>query len=619
MSTLNRIIIQSHNKYPFRELISSLLDFGYEREQDEIKSGYFGISGGVIKIFPVNDKDIYLVEFFGDEVDAMYILRDGKQEKFFGSLVIEKNIVKLSDGSILSPESYAVHEDYGIGQFRNIETLLLPDGEQVKYINFIYLNEEVLRVPENQIDKLSRYIGVGQRKPKLNRLGSVAWKNTYKRTYENALLLARELLTVYAKRQIAEKKKMIINTEWDTLARKTFDFTETVDQMNAIESVYADLSADVPSDRLICGDVGFGKTEVALRAAVQAVANGYQVAMLVPTTILAEQHYINFVRRLAHTPIRVGHLSRFVSDEQSKETVKGLADGSVDIVVSTHKLIRSEIKFKNLGLLVIDEEQKFGVKDKEKLKDYRSNIDCLTLTATPIPRTMYMALSGVRSISQISSIPEGRRSVETEIAKYYETTIKTYIDREIERKGQIYFLHNRVQSIGGTKRMLSKLYPSLNIEIAHGQMPERLLAKRMIDFTEGKIDILVCSTIIESGIDLPNVNTLIVEESDRFGLSQLYQIRGRIGRSTRQSYALFTYKNKKMTNNAVKRLEALSHNTELGTGFEIALSDLEIRGGGNILGKEQHGSMEAVGLMLYSKLLKLAVDRLKEGNLLELA
>ncbi len=619
MSTNDPIIIQTHTKYPFRELISSLLDFGYEREQGAVKSGFFDVSGGVIKIFPVNESRVFLIEFFGDEIDQIYIIHDDRQEKFVGRLQIEKNLVKLSDGSILLPMSYAVHEDYGIGQFRNIETLILPTGEKVKYLNFIYLNEEVLRVPENQIEKISRYIGIGQRKPKLNRLGSVSWKNTYKRTYDNALLLARELLTVYAKRQVAQKKKMVINTEWDALVRETFEFTETDDQMKAIESVFADLNSDIPSDRLICGDVGFGKTEVALRAAVQAVANGYQVAMLVPTTILAEQHYINFVRRLAHTPIRIGHLSRFVPEEQSRQTIKSLADGSVDIVVSTHKLIRSEIKFKSLGLLVIDEEQKFGVKDKEKLKNYRSNIDCLTLTATPIPRTMYMALSGVRSISQISSIPEGRKSVDTKIAKYDDNLIQEYIKREVERKGQIYFLHNRVQSINGTRRMLAKSFPQLNIEVAHGQMSENLLANRMIDLTNGNIDILVCSTIIESGIDLPNVNTLIVEDSDRFGLSQLYQIRGRIGRSAKQAYALFTYKGKIMTNNAIKRLEALSRNTELGTGFEIALSDLEIRGGGNILGKEQHGSMEAVGLMLYSKLLKLAVDRLKEGNLLELA
>jgi len=613
---MDKIIIHNHIKKSFSELVSDLINFGYERSEADVKSGYFSISGGLIKIFPVNETAVFVVDFFGDDIEEIFIISNDVRNRYDGRLAIEKNIVKLTDGSTLSRESYVVHEDYGIGQFLSIETLLLATGEKVKYLNLIYQNEEMLRVPGDQVEKLSRYIGVGQRKPKLSRLGSMSWKKTYHKTYENALILARELLSVYAKRQVTRKRPRYFSEEWDGLVKSTFEFVETEDQIKAIEDVYTDLLSVVPSDRLICGDVGFGKTEVALRAAVQTAANGYQVAMLVPTTILAEQHYINFCKRLAHTPLRIEHLSRFVSDEKAKLVLSGLADGSVDIVVGTHRIIRSNIQFKNLGMLIIDEEQKFGVKDKEKLKNFRSNIDVMTLTATPIPRTMYMALSGIRNISQISSIPDGRMSVETSVTKYDDAVIYDAISREVKRGGQVFFLHNRVKSINASRRALLKMFPNIRIEVAHGQMPEQALAKIMIDFTNGEIDVLVCSTIIESGIDLPNANTLIVEDSDRFGLSQLYQIRGRIGRSIKKAYAIFTYKNKKMTNNALKRLQAISENTELGTGYDIALSDLEIRGGGNILGKEQHGSMEAVGLMLYSKLLKLAVENLRKDKTL---
>jgi transcription-repair coupling factor (superfamily II helicase) len=343
------------------------------------------------------------------------------------------------------------------------------------------------------------------------------------------------------------------------------------------------------------------------------VANGYQVALLVPTTILAEQHYATFCQRLSKLPINIGRLSRFVEVGLQSETINKCERGSIDILIGTHSILRRNINFKNIGLLIIDEEQKFGVKDKESLKRYREHIDVLSLTATPIPRTLFMALSGLRDISSISSVPQGRQSVATEVAVFDNKKICTYIEREIERSGQVYYLHNKVANIISVKRTLEKSFPDLRIEVAHGQMGEIALAKAMKDFLEKTIDILVCSTIIENGLDMPNVNTLIVDDSDNFGLSQLYQIRGRIGRSAKKAYALFTYRNKKISENAMKRLRAITENTELGCGYNIALSDLEIRGGGNILGKEQHGSMETMGLVLYSKLLSRAVNEMRSN------
>lgn len=523
---------------------------------------------------------------------------------------IDKNCLNLEGSSIL-PGNYIVHIDHGIGIFSHREKVKIA-GEEIDYIVVNYLNEDVLRVPTNQIDKLSRYIGVGKKHPRLNKLGTVTWKKTYRKTYEDVIKLARDLLDVYASRKIANKKPLVFNQGWEKEIVKTFGFVETLDQTKAIKETYFDQQKVTPMDRLICGDVGFGKTEVAIRALTQAAANGYQSAILVPTTILCEQHYLTLQKRFANLPIQIARLSRFDTQAETAKALQDVQEGRVDILVATHKILHSDIKFKNLGLLVIDEEQKFGVKDKEKLKKLKTEVDVLVLTATPIPRTLFMSLSGLRDISRLYSVPAGRKSIETKIIKYDDETIKQAILTEAKRSGQVYYLHNRVQTIGGVERKLQKLLPDLTIKTAHGQMTESGLLSVMSGFTAGKIDVLVCSTIIENGLDLSNVNTLIVEESDRFGLSQLYQIRGRIGRSRRQAHALFTYKTKKLSENATKRLRSIAENTKLGTGYEIALQDLEIRGGGNILGRDQHGNMEAVGLVLYSKLLKMAVDKLKK-------
>lgn len=610
---MNEIIIQKGKKYKYAGLIHDLVSFGYERSEGQNSSGQFEALGDTIIISPVNFACDLKIEFFGDVIERVLLIRRSTREKIEEIEIarVFENVLKLLDKSILHLGDFVVHEDYGIGIYNNIETKKV-DSEEVTYINISYLNNDLLRIPIAQIDKLSRYIGVGRKHPKLSRLGSVSWQKTYKKTYENVLLLARELLSIYAKRHISYKKPRQIHMDWDESLNQTFGFQMTDDQSKAIKSIFQDLETNIPTDRLICGDVGFGKTEVALRAAAQTIANGYQVAILVPTTILAEQHFITLSKRFQSLPVSVARLSRFVGSAESNEIIKRVEQGSVDLIIGTHKILRSKINFKNLGLLVVDEEQKFGVADKEHLKKFRENIDVLTLTATPIPRTLYMAISGIREISEIGSVPVGRKAIETAVKKYDRRIIMEYIDREIKRGGQAYYLHNEVRTIDSVKKWLVQNFPKLRIEIAHGQMGEMALAKTMHNFSEGNVDILVCSTIIENGLDLPNVNTIIVDESDHFGLSQLYQIRGRIGRSMKQSYALFTYRTEKLTQNSQKRLKALLENTELGTGYNIALSDLEIRGGGNILGREQHGNMEAVGLILYSKLLKLAVDKIKK-------
>lgn len=612
----NHILLKVGTNHTIKQIATDLIDFGYEKVILLSRAGEFSINGGMVKIFPSSALSPVTVDFFGDTIEKIFSFDPISQKKIdeLKEATILRNSLTLDDRSILIPEDYVVHIDHGIGLFRRVSVRKVED-ERIIYAEIEYLNGDILYVPITQIEKLTRYIGVGKRKPKLSKLGSVTWKKNYKKIYDDAIKVARELLIVYAKRELVQKTPRIINQEWEREVALTFDFEETIDQKKSIEQVYFDLQSSKPMDRLLCGDVGFGKTEVALRTTVQSVANGYQVVVLVPTTILCEQHFATFSERLANLPIKIERLSRFVVQKNQSEIVEQSESGKIDILIGTQAILRKNIKFKNLGLLIIDEEQKFGVKDKEKLKKMREEIDVLSLTATPIPRTLFMSLSGLRDISLISSIPIGRKPVETEVGVSHREKIVKYIEREMERKGQVYYLHNDVSTIISIQKWLKKEFPQAEIGIAHGQMREEDLANAMRDFAQEKIKILVCSTIIENGLDLPNANTLIADEADRFGLSQLYQIRGRIGRSPKQSYALFTYREKCLTNNAVKRLKALVDNTELGLGYNIATADLEIRGGGNVLGREQHGSMEAVGLILYSKLLAQAVLKLKNKEI----
>lgn len=609
---LKNIKLKVHTRYDFFGLIKQLDDFGYERIEKVEMPGQFNVSGGNIIIFATNMLEIIRLEFFGKEIDNISTVnKQGKVVSKKEIIEIAPNILLLPSGLKIKVGDYIVHEDYGIGQFV-ANAIKKISGEEISYIYIKYYNNEILYLPENLKDKISPYIGVGRRKPKLSKLGSQSWKKSYHKTYENIILLARELLKTYAEREIAKKEPWKINESWKEEIGKTFDYVETADQKSAIKEVYRDMASSQPMDRLVCGDVGFGKTEIAIRTMAQAVINGVQVAFLVPTTILAEQHFVTLKKRFEKLPVNIERLSRFANKAEQSKILEKVNKGEVDILVGTHRIFGEDIKFKRLGLLIIDEEQKFGVKQKEKLKKIKSELSVLSLTATPIPRTLFMALSGIRDISVINNPPHGRKEIETHVSKYDAKTISSAIEKEFKRGGQVYYLHNQVHSIEGAKNKIAKMFPKYLIEVAHGQMSEEKLAKTMSEFADGKINILVCSTIIENGLDLPNVNTLIVEESDRFGLSQLYQIRGRIGRSDRQAYAYFTFKDKKITQNAYKRLKAISENTELGSGYNISLSDLEIRGGGNILGREQHGNMEAVGLVLYTKLLNMAVAKLKK-------
>ncbi len=521
-----------------------------------------------------------------------------------------KQKIDLAFLAELKSGDFVTHLDHGIGRFLGM-TRQQVDHHEREYFTLEYSGGDRLFVPVEAADKVSKYIGIAN--PKLHRLSGSNWYQLTRKIKEETLALAQELLKLYAKRATAKATSFVGTTAEERQLNDSFPYTETEDQRTAIIDVFADMEKEVPMDRLVCGDVGFGKTEVAIRAAVRAAIRGKQVAILSPTTILTQQHYDTFVNRLNGLPLTVDLLSRFRSDREQTATVAKLATGEVHIVVGTHRLLSKDIKFKDLGLIIIDEEQRFGVKDKERLKEIRQQAHVLTLTATPIPRTLNLALSGIRDVSVIETPPEGRLPIETIIQSYSDTIVASSIRKEIARGGQVYFVYNNVETIELTVKRLQKLVPGVTYAFAHGQMDEKDLSRVMADFDTGKIQVLVCSTIIENGLDLPNVNTHIVDNAGRFGLAQLYQLRGRIGRGKRQAYAFFLYHATKLTAGPKKRLQALNEARELGSGFQLALRDLEIRGTGNILGKEQHGQVAAIGLNLYTRLLSQAIEELKTG------
>ena len=469
--------------------------------------------------------------------------------------------------------------------------------------------------PVDQLAKISRYVGAGGAHPPLSKLGGSRWEAVKARARRAAQELAGELLNLYAERKRREGHAFPLDTDWQREFEDAFPFTETPDQRDAIEFVKADMEAPRPMDRLICGDVGYGKTEVALRAAFKSVQDGKQVMMLVPTTILAQQHYGTFTERLNDYPVTIEHVSRFRPAAEQKESVARFSRGEVDILIGTHRLLSRDVRAKDLGLLIVDEEQRFGVKQKELLRQLKLRVDVISMSATPIPRTLQMSLAGVRDISVIETPPEGRRPVKTYVGEYDEELVRRALLREKERHGQAFFLHNRVETIDETAVRLRGLCPEMRFEVAHGQMDERLLERRMLAFLRGDADVLVCTSIIESGIDIPQANTLIVERADVFGLAQLYQIRGRVGRSTERAYAYLLYPSAAaLTPDAAQRLSALSDYTELGAGFKIAMRDLEMRGAGNLLGDEQSGHVAALGFELYMQMLDEAVAALEEAG-----
>jgi len=522
----------------------------------------------------------------------------------------DKNVEKITHFADLRVGDYIVHDNHGIGIFRGIEKVT-TDGHVRDYLKLEYKDGGHIYVQTAQMEMIQKYIG-GKTEARLSKLGGADWAKAKARARKAVEILAEDLIALYAKRQAATAHVFGQDTVWQQEFEANFPYTETDDQLSAIEDVKRDMESRRVMDRLICGDVGYGKTEIAIRAAFKAVQDGKQVAYLVPTTILAQQHYATFASRLKAYPVNVDRLSRFQSKKEQTVTLKNMEKGAVDIVIGTHRLLSKDINFKDLGLVIVDEEQRFGVGHKEKLKEMRNNVDVLTLTATPIPRTLHFSLTGIRDMSILDEPPEARQPVQTYVMEYNQEFVRDAINRELARGGQVYYLHNRVRNIAEEAMQVQQLVPNARVSFAHGQMSETELENIMHDFVQGDIDVLVCTTIIETGLDIPNANTMIIQNADFMGLSQLYQLRGRVGRSNRLAYAYLMYRRDKvLREEAEKRLQTIREFTEFGAGFKIAMRDLEIRGAGNLLGAEQHGQMDLVGYDMYCKLLAEAVSEIK--------
>ncbi|MCI1859080.1 MAG: transcription-repair coupling factor [Sporolactobacillus sp.] len=524
------------------------------------------------------------------------------------------NAERLKNYNELNVGDYVVHVDHGVGRYAGIKTLEV-NGVHKDYMEIIYKGNDKLYVPVEHIDLVQKYVGSEGKEPKVYSLGGGEWKKVKRKARASVQDIADDLIKLYAEREASRGYAFSPDGPDQQAFEAAFPYQETADQLQAIEEIKHDMEQEKPMDRLLCGDVGYGKTEVAFRAAFKAIADGKQVAFLVPTTILAQQHYDTARERFEDFPVSIGLLSRFRTHKEQLETLKGLRTGTVDLVIGTHRLLSKDVRFKDLGFLIVDEEQRFGVSHKEKIKRLKANIDVLTLTATPIPRTLHMSMLGVRDLSIIETPPENRFPVQTYVTEYNEMLVREAIEREMARGGQVYFLYNRVETIQRMAKIISDLVPDATVAFAHGQMKESELETAMIDFLDGTADVLVSTTIIETGVDIPNVNTLIVYDADRMGLAQLYQLRGRVGRSNRVAYAYFTYQRDKIMNEAAeKRLQAIKEFTELGSGFKIAMRDLSIRGAGNLLGAQQHGFIDSVGFDMYTQMLKEAVAKKKNSG-----
>lgn len=557
-----------------------------------------GFEYPAIKLVIISDSDI-----FGAEKK-----KKRKKKEYEGS--------KINSFTDLNIGDYVVHENHGIGKYLGIEKIVV-DKVTKDYMKIQYADGGILYILATGLDVIQKHSGGDAKKPKLNKLNSPEWKHTKQRVRSAVRDVAKDLIQLYAKRQEKQGYQFQPDTVWQQEFEEMFPYEETDDQLTAIEATKRDMESTKIMDRLICGDVGYGKTEIAIRAAFKAVADGKQVVLLVPTTILAQQHYNTFVQRMMDFPISIDMLSRFRTAAETKKIKERLKAGTLDIVIGTHKVLGKDMVYKNLGLLIVDEEQRFGVAHKEKIKTLKENIDVLTLTATPIPRTLHMSLIGIRDMSVLEEPPVDRHPIQTYVLEHNEEIIREAIHRELARGGQVYYVYNRVNGIDEVANMVAKLVPEANVAFAHGQMKERELENIMFDFINGEIDVLVSTTIIETGLDISNANTMIIDDADRLGLSQLYQLRGRVGRSNRTSFAFLMYKRDKMLKEvAEKRLQAIKEFTELGSGFKIAMKDLEIRGAGNLLGAEQSGHMESVGYDLYCKMLNEAVKSMK-GEVME--
>ena len=576
----------------------------YKDNVDSIEYGEAVITfGNLVKGFECPDFKVSVIsdkEVFGE---AKKVLPKKKNKK--------KGVGKITSFTELKPGDYVVHANHGIGVFKGIKQIDVA-GNTRDYLDIVYDKGDKLYVPVDQLDLVQKYIGSEGNTPKINKLGGTEWQKAKAKVRKSINEIAEDLVKLYATRAALKGYKYSKDTEWQKQFEDEFPYEETPDQLSSLEEIKKDMESDKPMDRLLCGDVGYGKTEVAIRAAFKAVMDGKQVAFLVPTTILAEQHYKNLTKRFSDFPVKIDMISRFRSTKEQRATLKALKEGNVDILIGTHRLVSKDIEFKDLGLLIVDEEQRFGVAQKEKIKNLKKNVDVLTLSATPIPRTLHMSLTGVRDISVIETPPEERYPIQTYVVEQNDQLIRDAILREMGRGGQVYFVYNRVESIEGMANYIRELVPECKVGIIHGQMTEKELETEMMNFMNKEYDVLVCTTIIETGIDIPNVNTMIVNNADKMGLSQLYQLRGRVGRSNRIAYAYFIYtKDKVLTEIAEKRLKALKDFTELGSGFKIAMRDLEIRGAGNMMGSSQHGHMAAIGYDLYCRMLEDTVKLIK--------
>ncbi len=601
-----RVVLLSGSRTRARRLAEDLRDYNlssfYSEDMDrevrpgEIMTAYGYVAEGyeypMLKFTVISETDI-----FGK-------VRKKKKRKTYEGR-------KIQSFSELRPGDYVVHENHGLGIYQGIEKIEV-DKTAKDYMKISYAQGGNLYIPATQLDLIQKYASSDAKPPRLNRLGGQEWTRTKNRVKGAVKEIARDLVELYAARQEQEGYVYGEDTVWQREFEEMFPFEETQDQLLAIAAVKKDMQSRKIMDRLICGDVGYGKTEIAIRAAFKAVQEDKQVVYLVPTTILAQQHYNTFLQRMKDFPVRIDLLCRFRSAAQQKKTIEDTRKGLVDIVIGTHRVLSDDLKFKDLGLLIIDEEQRFGVQHKEKIKKLKENIDVLTLTATPIPRTLHMSLIGIRDMSVLEEAPEERIPIQTYVMEYNDEMVREAIERECSRQGQVYYVYNRVEDIGEVAAHIQKLVPEVTVSYAHGQMREHQLESIMYDFINGEIDVLVTTTIIETGLDISNVNTMIIHDADRLGLSQLYQLRGRVGRSNRMAYAFLLYRRDKMLKEiAEKRLAAIREFTDLGSGFKIAMRDLEIRGAGNLLGAEQHGHMEAVGYDLYCKMLNEAVKLLK--------
>lgn len=608
----NTLLCQKNQVYQFSQFLRKLDELGYEKVAQVTEPGEFARRGGIVDVFPVNSLFALRFEFYGNTIERIERLpREIPSSEEARKLLLKrlKRSKIYSDLSGVKQGDYLVHLDHGIGKFAGFAISPFTDMvSKEKYYVLEYAKGDKLYVPISLERKLSRYVGFTE--PAVSRLSSSLWERTKRRVKEEAEKLARELLELYAKREVALRPPYNIAPETKATLASTFPFEETPDQTQTIEEIEKDLQKEKPMDRLVCGDVGFGKTEVALRAAVYAAYAGYQTALICPTTILAYQHHRTFCERLKGFPLEIALLSRLQTKVQQKKIISGLKSGAVDVVIGTHRILSSDCEFKNLGLLIIDDEQRFGVKQKEKLKKLKTSLDVLSLSATPIPRTLYLALSSLKSVSTIQTPPVGRTSIKTFVSPWMPKKIQEAILSELRRGGQVYYLHNRIDSITAAEKLLRSLAPKARIGIAHGRLSEKQLINTMERFREKKIDILLATTIIENGLDLENANTLLVADATKLGLAQAHQIRGRIGRGHVQAYAYF-FHGKHLTDTAKERLRALKKIQELGAGWRIALKDLEIRGAGNILGKEQSGSVNRVGLNLYCQILSEAIEKLK--------